>query len=83
MAWTDEPTDAQIRALHGMLKWRVADDLLVPALDYLKETKTRREVSDELIRVRALYHKRKLMKSNCFESSIWNDFKLLNEDEDE
>ena len=81
MAWSDEPTDAQLGALCRLLKWRVSNDLLSEALEYLRYCKTRREVSYELRRVRDLYIKRKLDKNNIFDSEIWDDFALVHEEQ--
>lgn len=80
MVWNDEPTDAQLGALRRLLKWRVCNDLLSEALEYLQYCKNRREVSYELRRVRDLFIKRKLNKENVFDSEIWDDFASIHEE---
>lgn len=83
MTWSDEPTNAQLQALFGMMKWCVEDKLLMSALDYLKLCKTRREVNYELSRIHKLYVARKLDENNVFDAEIWEDFALIQEEDDE
>lgn len=45
------------------------------AVHWLKEHATRREISDEIKRLYGLHHGRKLDKEECFNSSIWKDYK--------
>lgn len=74
MAWSDEPTYAQIETLGRWLEWKVADNDRRKALHWLKEHATRKEVSDEMTRVRKLYYEHNLTKDECFNSSIWEDY---------
>lgn len=75
MAWSDKPTQAQLSGVYRLIEWTVPKDTLLAALEHLKETATRREVSDEMGRLRNLYIDHKLDKSNVFASSIWEGFK--------
>ena len=75
MAWSDEPTQAQLSGVYRLIEWTVPKDTLLAAVDYLEKTATRREVSDEMGRLRNLYIDHKLDKSNVFASDIWEGFK--------
>lgn len=75
MVWSDEPTPRQIGAIGRLVQWVVpTNQVLVNALDYLELTATRREVSEELKRLRELYIDKKLTKDNMFDSPIWEGF---------
>lgn len=74
MAWTDKPTDAQIRALLNMMRWVVADREVAGIVTYLENNATRRQVSDELGRLRDLKIDRKLTRESCFSSDLWKGF---------
>lgn len=74
MAWTDKPTDAQIRALLNMMRWVVSDREVAGIVTYLEKNATRRQVSEELGRLRDLKIERKLTRESCFSSEIWNGF---------
>ena len=75
MAWSDEPTQAQLSGVYRLIEGTVPKDTLLAAMGYLEETATRREVSNEMGRLRNLYIDHKLDKNNVFESEIWEDFK--------
>jgi hypothetical protein len=45
------------------------------AVDWLREHSTRREVSDEMARVKKLYDSNNLNRKNAFESEIWEGYK--------
>lgn len=74
MAWTDEPSDAQINALFNLIRWEIHRDEMKGIEEYLKANATRREVSDELGRLRDLKMNRKLNRDNAFESEIWQNY---------
>ena len=76
MAWTDKPTEAQLGALFSLMRWKVPSEKLTTAIDYLRDNKTRKEVSDELTRVRNLYVSHKLTADNCFASKIWEKMEV-------
>ena len=81
MAWSDEPTNAQLSSLYNMIKWKATGDSATRAIQWLAERATRREVSDELKRVRDLYAKHALDASNCFIGEIWEGFPYVKEQE--
>ena len=74
MAWTDEPSDAQINALLNLIRWEIHRDEIKGIEEYLKTNATRREVSEELGRLRDLKINRKLNRDNAFESEIWQNY---------
>lgn len=79
MAWTDEPTNAQLSALYNMIKWKANGDSATRAIQWLAERATRREVSDELKRIKDLYQEHALNASNCFVGEIWEGFESAKE----
>lgn len=81
MAWSDEPTNAQLSSLYNMIKWKANGDSATRAIQWLAEKATRREVSDELKRVRELYQEHALNTSNCFTGEIWEGFPYAKEQE--
>lgn len=81
MTWSDEPTNAQLSSLYNMIKWKATGDSATRAIQWLAERATRREVSDELKRVRELYAKHALNATNCFVGEIWEGFPYAKEQE--
>lgn len=74
MAWTDEPSDKQINALLNLIRWEIHLDEIKGIEEYLKTNATRRQVSDELGRLRDLKMNRKLNRDNAFVSEIWKNY---------
>lgn len=74
MAWSDEPTDAQLNAIFMLIRWTVPIPTAQRAVTWLKYHGTRREVSDEVKRLRELNQTRNLSALNCFEGEIWEGF---------
>lgn len=74
MAWTDEPSDKQINALLNLIRWEIHRDEMKGIEEYLKANATRRQVSEELGRLRDLKMKRKLNRDNAFGSEIWKNY---------
>ena len=74
MAWTDEPSDAQINALFNLIRWEIHRDEMKGIEEYLKANATRREVSEELGRLRDLKMNRKLNRDNAFGSELWQNY---------
>ena len=74
MVWSDEPSDAQLNALFMLIRWTVPTKVAHDAVSWLSEHATRREVSDELGRIKKLNVTRNLSVLNCFESEIWEGF---------
>lgn len=74
MAWSDEPTPVQLGALGRLIHWELDADTVARAIKFLEENATRREVSTEMTRLRALYLGRQLSKETIFEAPIWEGF---------
>lgn len=74
MGWLDKPTDAQINALRHMIYWKMSDAEVKDALDWLKKNATRKQVSEELTRVRDLYVKHSLDRNKCFAGEVWVEY---------
>lgn len=74
MAWTDEPSEAQINALLNLVRWEISREELPRIVDYLRNNATRKELSNELGRLRRLKIDRKLNRDNAFESEIWDKY---------
>ena len=80
MAWSDEPTNAQLSSLYNMIKWKANGDSAIRAIQWLAERATRHEVSDEMKRIRELYQEHALNASNCFIGEIWEGFEPTKEE---
>lgn len=74
MAWSDEPTDAQMSAIFMLIRWSIPTETAQDAVKWLAEHATRRDVSNEMKRLRELNIRHNLNASNCFESEIWEGF---------
>lgn len=74
MAWSDEPTDAQINAALNLMRWEISNDEIPKIEAYLKEHATRRELSNELGRLRDLKIDRKMSRDTAFGSEIWANY---------
>lgn len=75
MAWSDKPTPAQLGALANMIQWKLTVAECDKTIVYLRENSTRKELSDELKRVRSLYIERKLSRDNVWASPIYKNMK--------
>ena len=82
MAWSDEPTEEQLNAVYRFLDRHssLQRDKALAATNYLKEHATRKQVSDELGRLRKLSIERKLNRDSCFDSAIWEGFEFDGDD---
>ena len=80
MAWQDKPTDAQLNMIYSVAKWKLDALLLRSSLAWLEKNATRRQVSEEITRVRGLYDKHNLNTDTYFASSVWDGFKVKNND---
>ena len=80
MAWSDEPTYAQIETVYRWIQWHMPNQKASDATKWLKEHATRKEVADEIKRLHDLYHSHKLSKDNCFDSEVWGGY-LTNDGE--
>lgn len=74
MGWNDKPTKEQINALWRWMKWQMPTAEAKDALDWLEENATRKQVSDEMTRIRELYLSRKLDRTECFKGEIWQEY---------
>lgn len=74
MAWIDKPTKAQINALYSWFRWKMPTAEAKDALDWLEQNATRRQVSDEMKRVRELYLTRSLNRDDCFRGEVWREY---------
>lgn len=75
MSWSDEPTEMQLGTIYSWLRWHMTNDEAKEAVEFLENSATRREVSYEMKRLKALRDKRLLDGNNCFEGEIWEGFK--------
>lgn len=78
MAWTDEPSDAQIGALLHLIRWEVSNDETPGIVEYLRAKCTRKDVSTELGRLRDLTISRKLNRDSAFEGALWEQYNKSN-----
>lgn len=85
MSWNDKPTDNQLNAIFNFIDWRagMSREKTLAAIDYLKTHATRRQVSNELGRLRELYIHHRLNRDNCLTGEVWEDFKYDKKDPDE
>lgn len=74
MAWTDKPTDNQINALLNMIRWEITREDMPKINAYLVNNTTRKEVSEELGRLRMLKMSRKMNRDTAFAGAIWNNY---------
>ena len=74
MAWSDEPTYAQIQTVYRWIEWHMSTQEARNAIKWLKEHATRKEVSDEIKRLHDLYYSHKLDKAGCTSSSVWDGY---------
>lgn len=74
MTWSDEPTMTQLAVVGGFMQWTAPTKVKVQALDFLKRTATRREVSFEIKRLRGLYMTHRMNEDNVFDNEIWEGF---------
>ena len=74
MAWSDEPTPAQIGTIYRWIEWKMTNLEAKKAMQWLRQHATRKEVSDEMTRIRNLKNEHKLTKEECFNSEVWADY---------
>lgn len=75
MAWTDEPSEAQLNAVFNWLSWRLPKETATSAVEYLSQTATRSDVYKEINRLKKLKDRNALTKEMCFDSEIWEGFR--------
>ena len=74
MAWLDKPTKAQINALWQWFSWKMPSSEAKDALDWLEQNSTRKQVSDEMKRVRELSMTHGLNRETCFSGEVWQEY---------
>lgn len=74
MAWSDEPTYAQINVIFSWLESEIGREEAKKATSWLENTATRHDVSVEMSRLKELRDKGLLDASKCFTSEIWEGF---------
>lgn len=75
MAWEDKPTDAQLSAIFNITKWVLPRNLGKAATDWLEATSDRKNVSNEIQRLKGLDKSRRLdCREIVFDSEIWEGF---------
>ena len=74
MAWEDKPTEAQRNALWYWYKWELPSAEASDALKWLKENATRKQVSEEMGRVRELHANKRLNREECFKGEVWSEY---------
>lgn len=75
MAWEDKPSDAQLNAWYNFTKWIIAREEGSRATKYLENNVTRRDLSNELGRLRNLSINRKLKtREQVYNSRIWENY---------
>lgn len=75
MAFNDKPTDRQLDMFYYWGRWAVPTPELRRAVRWLADNANRKQVSEEMTRIRELYQHRNLERDNFFESEIWTKFK--------
>ena len=74
MSWLDKPTKNQISALHHMIQWEVPTAELHDAMEWLENNANRKQVSDELGRIKELKITKRLNRNECFNSPVWAEY---------
>ena len=74
MGWSDEPTEVQIGTIFSWIRWVVDRDTAQRAANWLQNNATRRDVSYEMTRLKALKQKRLLDADKLFQGEVWEGF---------
>lgn len=74
MAWTDKPTDAQLNAFWNLTMGTLSTPEAKDAMAWLEKNANRRQVSDELGRIRDLYIDHNLTREECFNGDVWKEY---------
>lgn len=74
MAWSDEPTEAQLDRLWVWIRWFMPDAEASSALAWLQKNATRKQVSEEMNRLHDLKEEHKLNREECFKGEIWKGY---------
>lgn len=74
MGWLDRPTEAQISVLWHWFRWKMPTAEAKDALDWLEKNANRKQVSEEMKRIRELYLNNSLTREDCFKGEIWQEY---------
>ena len=74
MSWTDKPTDSQLETIYQWFRWVMPTAKASDSVKWLGDHANRKQVSDEMTRIRDLKKSRNLSHERCFESDIWGDY---------
>lgn len=72
--WSDMPTYNQLNLIFNWFTWIMSREEARKAIAWLHETATRRDVSTEMSRLKALKNEGRLDANTCFESEIWEGY---------
>lgn len=77
MAWSDEPTEAQLNTVALWLKYetKVSPETIASACNWLEKHGTRGDVAREMTRLKNLKDEHRLDEKNCFTGEIWEGFR--------
>ena len=73
MSWGERATDRQVGSLLNLFKWEMPNAMIPAAIKFM-EKKSRREMSEEIGRVRDLVINHKLNRNNMLDSKFWDGF---------
>ena len=76
MAWSDEPTEMQLGTIYSWIRWYMTNEEAGRAVAYLEEIATRRDVSNEIKRLKDLKTRQKLTLDEIFKGAIWRDTRM-------
>lgn len=74
MSWIDKPTKAQLNAIWHWFNWEMTGAEARDALNWLEKNATRKQVSEELGRLKELSLEHKLNREECFRGEVWQDY---------
>lgn len=69
-----KPTDAQLNRVYLWLKWVMPTAKAAEAAKYLEQHATRKQVSEEMSRLKGLKDRHALGEATAFDSAIWEGF---------
>ena len=74
MAWNDKPTDAQLGIIFKWIRWEMPTAEASNAVNWLEKNATRKQVSEEMNRLKELKDTKKINRASCFDSEIWANY---------
>lgn len=73
MAFSDEPTEAQMNFIYQLINWSMSGPEARFATKWLEGHSAKRDVSYEIKRLKALKDEHKLSRETIFENEIWDN----------